>query len=291
MIITEKNYLMHYGILRKSGRYPWGSGVTQNARNQSFLDAVANLRKEGMSDAQIARTFSSKEHPLTSTDIRALKSIAKNEIKQEQINTAKRLQEKGMSNVAIGKQMGMNESSVRALLDESAKDKAEALKGTADMLRKQIEEKGYIDIGVGVHHELGITEDKLKVAVALLREEGYKKHYVAVPQLGTGKDTSMKVLGAPDSKYPKLDQVRGINEQYTRDGGGSWSGIQPPISVSLKRVAVRHAEDGGADADGVIYVRPGVKDLSIGNNRYAHKSHDICISSTVFGMPNSHTLK
>ena len=26
MIVPEENYLAHYGILRRSGRYPWGSG-------------------------------------------------------------------------------------------------------------------------------------------------------------------------------------------------------------------------------------------------------------------------
>jgi hypothetical protein len=39
--------------------------------------------------------------------------------------------------------------------------------------------------------------------------------------------------------------------------------------VDSSRVAVRYREDGGKNADGVIYVRPGVKDVSIGNARYA----------------------
>jgi hypothetical protein len=34
-------------------------------------------------------------------------------------------------------------------------------------------------------------------------------------------------------------------------------------------VGIRYKEDGGADADGVIYVRPGVKDVSLGKSRYA----------------------
>jgi hypothetical protein len=39
--------------------------------------------------------------------------------------------------------------------------------------------------------------------------------------------------------------------------------------VSSKRVGIRYAEEGGANADGVIYVRPGVKDISLGGSQYA----------------------
>src|SRR5690606_38535099 len=42
-----------------------------------------------------------------------------------------------------------------------------------------------------------------------------------------------------------------------------------PRPVSSKRVAVRYADEGGADADGVIYVRPGVDDISLGGAKYA----------------------
>ena len=55
MIRTQEEHLAHYGILRKSGRYPWGSGGTQDQRNRDFLAYVDGLRKEGMSEAEIAR--------------------------------------------------------------------------------------------------------------------------------------------------------------------------------------------------------------------------------------------
>ncbi len=57
MKLDEKDYLAHYGILRKSGRYPWGSGGTQSARNKKFLDIVTELRKEGMTESEIARGY------------------------------------------------------------------------------------------------------------------------------------------------------------------------------------------------------------------------------------------
>jgi hypothetical protein len=37
---------------------------------------------------------------------------------------------------------------------------------------------------------------------------------------------------------------------------GTDFGIQPPLHIDPKRVGVKYKEDGGADADGVIYVRP-----------------------------------
>jgi hypothetical protein len=54
VILTEENYLAHYGILRKSGRYPWGSGKPEVTNHRSFLDAIQMLKSDGMTDKQIA---------------------------------------------------------------------------------------------------------------------------------------------------------------------------------------------------------------------------------------------
>jgi len=272
VIIDESVYLAHYGILRKSGRYPWGSGETQAERNKTFLDTVENLRKQGMSEAEICKAFSTPEHPFTTTQLRAAKSIAKNEQKQADIAMAQRLKDKGYSNLAIGQRMGINESSVRALLAPGQKDKADVLTTTSNMLKDQVAEKGFIDIGTGVEHHIGISSTKLAVAVALLREQGYAVHTIQVDQLGTNNKTLVKVLAPPGTTYRDIasnkDKIRQISG-YSDDGGRSWSGILPPLSIASKRVAVRYAEQGGADADGVIYVRPGKGDLSLGGARYA----------------------
>jgi hypothetical protein len=44
---------------------------------------------------------------------------------------------------------------------------------------------------------------------------------------------------------------------------------EPPKSISSRRIGINYADQGGAKADGVIYVRPGVKDVSLGEKRYA----------------------
>ena len=267
MIINEEDHLEHYGTPRKSGRYEWGSGENPYQRNQSFLSEVSRLRKEGMSDTEIARGFG-----ITTTQLRAAKSIARNENRQADINQAQRLKDKGYSNVAIGDRMGINESSVRSLLAPGAKDRADVLTTTSNMLKEQLEDSIAIDIGEGVEHYVGVSGTRLKTAVAVLEQEGYKVRYVKVQQLGTGKYTTVKVLTKPDLPYRELaqnaDKIKLINA-HTEDGGRSYLGVRDPISVDSKRIEVRYLEDGGDKADGVIYVRPGVEDLAMGGAHYA----------------------
>lgn len=267
MIMTEKNYLKHYGILRRSGRYPWGSGGTENTRNKMFLDHVDDLRKQGLSEVDIARGFG-----ITTTQLRAAKSIARNQQKQQQISEAQRYKDKGMSTTAIGKRMGLNESSVRALLAPGQKDKADVLETTSNMLKDQVAKKTYVDVGLGVEHHLGISQTKLNTAVARLQEQGYTVHRVKVDQLGTGHQTDVKVLCPPGTTQKQAwmnrDKIQQVTD-FSDDGGRSFFGLHPPLNVSSRRIAINYAEDGGGKADGVIYVRPGVHDLSLGGSRYA----------------------
>ena len=72
MIRTEEEHLAHYGILRRSGRYPWGSGSTENVRNKTFLDTIAEQRKSGMTDAQIAKSWGISRNDLTAARTIAL---------------------------------------------------------------------------------------------------------------------------------------------------------------------------------------------------------------------------
>jgi len=271
VLIDEEAYLEHYGTPRHSGRYPWGSGGDQGAapRNKSFLDTVADLRSKGLTETQIAEGFG-----ISTTQLRAHKSIDKNRKKQEDIAMAQRLKEKGLSNTAIGQRMKINESSVRSLLAPGQKDKTDVLHSTANMLKEQVAAKGMIDIGKSVEMSprLGVSKDKLNTAVAMLQDEGYTVHYVKIKQLGTGHQTVLKVLAAPGVPYSEVFKNRGeikLVDGFSEDGGRSYSKIQPPLSISSKRVGIRYAEQGGADADGVIYIRPGVEDVSIGGARYA----------------------
>lgn len=268
MIRTEEkeDYLAHYGILRRSGRYPWGSGGTESARNKSFLDTIDQHRKEGMSDTEIARAYG-----ITTTDLRAARSRASAQQRQEKILTAQRYKEHGLSNTAIGQRMGLNESSVRALLAPGAKDKADAIQTTANVLKEHVDKKNYVDVGRGVDSQLGITQTRLNTALASLKEQGYEVHNIKVQQLGTGKFTTTRVLAKPGTSLSEVQrnraQIKPI-DSFSEDNGRSFKRFQPPLSVSSRRIAVNYGPDGGKEADGVIFLRPGVKDLSLGGDRY-----------------------
>lgn len=267
LIVDEEDYLAHYGILRKSGRYPWGSGKDEITRAQTFLGMVAECRKQGLTDEQIYKGFG-----MTSTEFRSATTLANNANSRAKIAQAERLRNKGWSNVAIGKEMGIGESSVRALLEPGRKERNDILTATAQMLRDEVADKTFIDVGKGVELHRGISYEKLKAAVSVLQNEGYAVHKVPVRQLGTGKDTKVKVLCPPDTTWGDVMKNRENIKQivmFSTDRGESFNDIKPPISIDSKRVKVRYAEEGGALRDGVIQVRPGVKDTSLGNATYA----------------------
>lgn len=268
-MFDEDGYeIMHYGTPRHSGRYPWGSGGDDaNTRNKTLLDHIAAMRKAGMSDPDIAKGLD-----MTTTRFRALNSIAKNQQRQEKIAQVEKLAAKGMSNVAIGKRMGIPESSVRSLRAPGAKEKADTIQLIADMVKEHVDRDLYVDVGKGVENHLGISKEKLQTAIQVLQEQGYKMHYVKVKQLGTRLETTIKVLSKPDVPYSEVfanrANIKTITD-FSTDGGKSFNVIQFPKSIAAKRIAVRYAEEGGALADGVLYVRPGVPDVSIGSARYA----------------------
>jgi hypothetical protein len=275
VIVEEEDYLAHFGILRKSGRYPWGSGGDVETRSRDFLGIVADLRKEGLSDTEIAKgmaLYTEDGKPWTSSDFRNAKTIANNAKTQADIGQAQRLRDKGYSNVKIGEVMQRNESSIRSLLAPGKAEKADALNATSNMLKAEVAKHKYIDVGVGVEYSIGVSNTKLKTAIATLKDEGYNLYYIKVPQLGTTKETTVKVLTAPETTYSETSknraQIKLINH-HTLDAGHSFIGIQPPISLDPSRVAIRYKEQGGGEADGVMFVRPGVHDVSLGAKRYA----------------------
>lgn len=259
--------LYHYGIKRRSGRYPWGSGAKKSRNASDFLSTVDVLEKDGFNEKQIAEYFG-----LQTKQLRAYKSNAHNEVRAAKAAMAIRLKDKGYSNSEIGRRMGINESSVRSLLDPAISMRKNASTNTAEMLEKEIASKKYIDVGGGVENQIGVSRNTLDNAVEQLRAKGYTYHYLKVEQLGTGKFTSIKVLAAPDVTYKEVkDNQSKVTSPgfYSEDLGQTVVGIKPPSSISSKRILVNYGDQGGSDKDGVIELRRGVKDLDLGAARYA----------------------
>ena len=259
--------LAHYGVKRKSGRYPWGSGKDPHQHSGDLLSTVKDLKAKGLSETEIAKGLG-----MTTTQLRAQKSIAKNEKRKADAAMVARLKEKGMSNTAIGRRMGINESSVRALLDPTLKERAGSTEALAKELKKSVGKDGLVDVGLGVETNLGVTGTKLKTATAILEAEGYHVHKVKVTQQTTGKQTEMKVLVPPGIDYKTVLARRGEIKApgvNVEDRGRTVYGIEKPTAISSKRLKVRYGSDGGTDMDGVIELRRGVKDLSLGGSNYA----------------------
>ena len=277
--VMDDDELMHYGMPRRSGRYPWGSGDDPYQHNNDFYNRVQEMKKNGMSEHDIAASLgivNDKGEP-SSTLLRRDMTIAKEERRIYQVETAKRLGDKeGMGPTAIGKEMGLNESTVRSLLDAGSEAKMYQSRETADFIRKMIDEKGMIDVGTGVEKELGISKEMLEVALRRLDNEGYPIYKGGVPQVtNPGQQTNQRVIcpkGTEHKEIYNFDKIHPLNEdQYiSRDGGKTFEKkFTYPASMDSKRLAIRYDEDGGTMKDGIIELRRGVDDLSLGNSRYA----------------------
>src|SRR3990172_3688305 len=266
-MIKHEDSLKHIGVKRRSGRYPWGSGKDGYQRGPSLRGTIKELRKQGLSEADIAKGMG-----MSTTEMRKKVSLERIEYRNADYTLAYRLREKGLSDTQIGERMGRNESSIRSLLNPVAKERSDITHITASILKDSVAEKSYIDVGKGVEILMGVSSTKLGNSVQALKEEGYTIHYLKVPQPGTGKDTSLKVLAGPGvtfaEVYANRDNIK-LVEDYSNDGGRTWRGLQPITVISSDRVHIRYAEDGGADNDGVIELRHDVPDLSLDSKRYA----------------------
>jgi len=261
--------LMHIGMPRRSGRYPWGSGKDPYQHSKDFLTRAESLKKSGMSETQIA-----KEIGLSTTELRVQKSLALEERRSADVATAKRLRESGMSLQAVAEQMGFkNDSSVRALLNEDTKARMDEVKNTYKFLKEQIDEKGMIDVGVGVERELGISKEKLNQALYMLERDGYPTYNGRIAQATMpGQFTTMRVVGPPGTEHKDIydaSKINSLKEYASTDGGQTFNTFRYPESLDSKRLQIKYAEDGGVDKDGVIELRRGVKDISLGESNYA----------------------
>lgn len=277
----DKTYLSHYGTPHQgatphSGRYPWGSGEAGTHRASDFRAFAYEYRRKinpdtgkKYTDTEIARAWG-----ISSTEARKLLSVDRNAERAANISTAVRLRDSGMSPTAIAEQMGQPVSTVNSWLNPVMLERATSNQTIANTLKEHLETKPYLDITKGVHAQLGVSETKLKNAVKLLEDEGYKVQTIKVEQAtNKNKKTTIQVLTKDDVEWSEVwenrDQIRSPLGTWSEDNGRTMRNIDPPVSVDSKRIAVRYAEDGGTKKDGVIELRPGVEDISLGQNHYA----------------------
>lgn len=281
-------YLMHYGMPRRSGRYPWGSGDQPYQHSRDFLARIEECKKNNFTykDPETGEVYTGdkaiyKSMGLTSSEYRRQVSWAGYEKRLNQVATAKSLREDGLGYTEIGRKMDLPESTVRSLLNPKSEDRMHQAMQTVDFLRAQLEEKGMIDVGTGVERELNISKERLDLALDYLEKaEGCPVYKGGVPQpTNPGQQTNQRVLCLPGTKHSEIydyDRVKTINDYISRDSGESFEKkFHYPSSLDSKRLKILLKDeigpDGekGVDKDGIIQIRPGVEDLSLGNSRYA----------------------
>ena len=266
----QEDILMHYGVKRRSGRYPWGSGDNPYQHGGDFLSRVEELQRLGKSEKEIAQ-----EIGLSTTDLRMQVRVAKHERRALQADRARSLRDDGKTLDEIASIMGFkNDSSVRALLNENTAENKNKARATAEILKKELAEKGALDVGTGVERTLGVSTGVLQEALFILETEGYNRYGVGVPQVNDPKKrTITPVISVPEidqrEVYQNLDLVKSVGEYHSSDGGDSWDKREYPASIDSSRVKILYGDEGGALKDGVIEIRRGVADLDLGDSHYA----------------------
>lgn len=270
-----KDILVHYGVKRRSGRYPWGSGEDPYQHSGDFVNRYQELKKSGMSEIEMAKTLGFD----TTTDLRSAYRQANNERKRLLADKARSLKDDGLGYSQIGRELGVNESTVRSWLNENREVNQKRAVKTAEILKEEIKNKGCIDVGSGVEHDLNVTRGKLDEALDILKSEGYVVEGIGVPQVKDSKKRITVKVIHDDSMttrdiYQDLSKIKSVGDYHSTDGGETWDKREYPASIDSSRVKIKYGDEGpkgntGADKDGVIEIRRGVPDLDLGNSHYA----------------------
>lgn len=293
---AEEEFLEHIGrsVLDGapigSGRYRYGSGDSAYQHVKNFQTTVRTLRKHMVASGVPANQVDNmvaKHLQMNSSEFRAKIMENREKIHAYEVAMAKKLkEERGMSNVAIAIRLYKDpkkESSVRNLLKEGSIRRDKIFESTKAMLVAELEKHRMLDVGPGSELNvsaalnLGISETRLKNVLTQMEKEGYTVHRkFAIDQYGkaTNQKTTIKVLTKDDvptkEVYAHMEEIvpAGIDHVST-DGGETYKERKPPESISSDRVYIKYAEEGGTNKDGVIELRRGVPDISLGNASYA----------------------
>ncbi len=271
------NALAHYGMPRRSGRYPWGSGKLPYQRGDvDFLGRIEQLQKDnpGATEKEIANMLG-----MTINEMRDRQAIARIYRRNDKIAALRHaIDKEGLSVNAAAKKLGISESTARSLLNKEAEMRNNEVIAKAEQLKAAVENKGIIDVGAGVERQLGVSDTKMQEAITLLYDrDGYEVWTTSIPQVtNPSQRTIMNLLCPPGTTYAeayeacKNAKVHNI-EDFDSNGELVKPGkvLEPPVSISSKRIKITYAEDGGEDKDGLILIRRNVDDLNLGNSKYA----------------------
>lgn len=274
----EDQYKYHQAVWEK---FPNGYKI-----DSEFDRQIKALKDEGYSQAQIAMGLG-----ITTGSLKARESIATNITKREFLEKNRELMEgvkdadgnwirEPITNRSVrARILGVSEPTLRSREKGSVDENSKIIFDTADKLREFMQDHKYLYVGKGTAQRIGVKNDRLNTAVEILKLEGYDTLKVQVDQMGSkaGNKTTMLTLVPPGTTYQQLkndvaniDNVISIynGDRYDRDSD-TFKKIEEPVSIDSKRIFIKYAEDGGAEKDGLIELRRGVDDLSLGKAAYA----------------------
>ena len=259
--------LLHYGIKRRSGRYPWGSGEDPQ-RSRDIVSIMDDMKSKGMSEKEIASTLG-----ISTTILRQEVSIAKTRRREAMMDTIDSMSKRGETNVAIAERLGVTEKTIRDMKKKAPEIHERREEKIKKVLSDAIDEHGYLDVGRGIERQLGISREKLNAIVREMQQDGeFTRHKLHVKRLQDNtKDLTLLVLTKDpdlDSTISNADKIRTL-EKYSEDNGNTIRGLKPIVPYNPDKVQVVFGEEGGTDKDGLIELRRGVDDLDLGNSRYA----------------------
>lgn len=279
------SFFAHIGVKTKSGRYPWGSGEDPYQRLRDYQGKNARLKRELNGDmAAVAKAMGFDSQ----SDYRKHTSMVTKEKRDIAIDRANVLKKRNWSNVAIAEELGVSKETVAKYLKPredmvvTARDKA------LQALKQQVDTRGWIDVSKGTESAMGISPTmKSTVLYELQKRHGYEIVKVKEPQ-ANGNETWVNVLVPPGTEWNEVRQNKHLIkpflnsiDDFDRDNP---LGIKPPIGIDPKRVEINWRDTGGHLEDGVVYVRPGAKDLDMGTNQYAQVRIQVGDNHYIKGM-------
>lgn len=269
----EESYLEHIGtphqgMIPHSGRFKYGSGENAYQRAKDWQSVVAKHRRNGLSDTDIAYKLG-----MTTSQFRARNTAASQEVRRQRLSMIQSLADKGMSSSEISKELDIPEATVRQNLNGKVQYNIKRMDKLRNDLTSLVDKYEYIDVGKGSAEQLGVNESTLKRAIDQMTETGeFYKHSMYVKNVTNDKHwVEVKVLTRnPDKKDTSLhrDMVK-PPLIYEDESGVTRLGLKPIQHIGWDRIKIKYDEDGGTDKDGVMELRPGVKDLDLGNSKYA----------------------
>lgn len=261
--------LMHIGTMDQSGRYVRGSGEDPYQHVRNYVALNGKLKKEIPVETERAKAMGFR----TVSEYRKYSSVATGEKRNYDRAEAEKLKGRGWSNDKIAQKLGVSATKVSDLLKPREELKQSAREKAALAMQTQVDKYRYLDVGAGVESSMGITKDMKDKALYELQMKGYKVYNIH-ERTAIGNNNNTKVLTQPGVEFAEAKQNShdikpfvGKIDDFDRDMNPL--GFKKPLAVDPKRLQVVYGGEGGEQADGMIYVRPGVDDISLGKNRYA----------------------